>query len=223
MARSSKSSTEDRARIFAALGDSRRLAIAETLVASHRTPGELMEVTGLSSSLLAHHLDILENAGVTYRIGGTADRRKRFIALVDSIRILLSPPVVKGPILFVCSQNSARSQLASAIWCSEVGGTASSAGTNPASAVHPLAIEVASGHGVDLSKSRPRRLTDSGLRNSTVITVCDQAHDEIPNPLRRLHWSIPDPAISGRKRDFESTYNQLSKIIKSMKGNFHVI
>jgi len=125
--------------------------------------------------------------------------------------------------LFICSQNSARSQLASAIWRSEVGGTASSAGTNPASVVHPLAIEVAHGHGLDLSGLKPRRLTDSGLRNSTVITVCDQAHDEIPDPLRRLHWSIPDPAIPGRKSDFESAFNQISKIIKSMKGNFHVI
>lgn len=223
MARSKKSNIEDRARIFAALGDSRRLAIAESLVASHRTPSELMDITGLSSALLTHHLNILEKAGVTYRIGGTADRRKRFIALVDSARSLLSLPSINGPVLFVCSQNSARSQLASAIWQSEIGGAVSSAGTNPAIAVHPLAIDVAHDHGLDISKSKPRKISESALTNSTVITVCDQAHDELASPLRRLHWSIPDPATSGRKHDFKVAYDQISKIINSMKGNSHVI
>ncbi len=223
MTRSKKSSIEDRARVFTALGDPRRLAIAESLVASHRTPSELMEITGFSSSLLTHHLEILEKAGVTYRIDGTADRRKRFIALVDSARSFLSRPSINGPVLFVCSQNSARSQLASAIWQSEVGGAVSSAGTNPAVAVHPLAIDVASDHGLDISIAKPRKITESALRGSTVITVCDQAHDELAGPHRRFHWSIPDPASTGRKRDFESAFDQISKIIKSMKGNSHVI
>lgn len=223
MPSSRKSSIENRARIFAALGDPRRLTIAEGLIASHRTPGELMEITGLSSSLLTHHLDLLEKAGVTYRIGGTADRRKRFIALVDSARSFLSRPSINGPVVFVCSQNSARSQLASAIWQSEIGGSVSSAGTNPAVAVHPLAIDVAHDHGLDISESRPRKINQSGLRGSTVITVCDQAHDELASPLRRLHWSIPDPATSGLKRDFEAVFNQISKIINLMKGNDHVI
>lgn len=56
-------SIAQRAEVFAALGDSRRLEIAEELASSDRTPGELIEKLELSSALLAHHLDVLEDAG----------------------------------------------------------------------------------------------------------------------------------------------------------------
>lgn len=223
MSRPSKASLESRARRFAALGDARRLLIAESLVVSHRTPGELIELTGLSSNLLAHHLDILETAEIIQRLGGTSDRRKRFIALVDISRDLLSPPRLEGPVLFVCSQNSARSQLASAIWHAETGGPASSAGTHPANSVHPLAVEVAQSHGLDLSHAQPRQVTAEALRASTVITVCDQAHDELPRPLQRFHWSIPDPASVGRRHDFEATFKRISEIINTLKGTRNVV
>ncbi len=216
------SNLESRARRFAALGDPRRLAIAESLATSHRTPGELIELTGLSSSLLAHHLDILETAGVVVRREGTADKRKRFIALDDDARPLMQPVTLRGPVLFVCTHNSARSQLASAIWQAETGGPAKSAGTHPADAVHPLAVAVAADHGLDLSDAVPRMVTPGELRRSTVITVCDQAHDEIPGPLERLHWSIPDPVATGRSRDFERVFVQLESIIHQLKGNHHV-
>jgi protein-tyrosine-phosphatase len=215
-------SLESRARRFAALGDPRRLAIAESLAASHRTPGELIELTGLSSSLLTHHLDILETAGVIVRREGTADKRKRFIALDNAARPLVQPITLRGPVLFVCTHNSARSQLASAIWQSETGKAATSAGTHPADAVHPLAISVAADHGLDLSGAVPRMITFGELRRSTVITVCDQAHDEIPGPLERLHWSIPDPVATGRSRDFERVFAQLESIINQLKGKHHV-
>lgn len=215
-------SIESRARRFAALGDPRRLAIAESLVASHRTPGELIELTGLSSSLLAHHLDILETADVIIRRDGTSDKRKRFIALHDDARALMQPVKLRGPVLFVCTHNSARSQLASAIWQAETGESADSAGTHPADAVHPLAVAVAADHGLDLTGTSPRMVTPGELRRSTVITVCDQAHDEIPRPLERLHWSIPDPVASGKSSDFDHVFNQLSTIINQVKGNHHV-
>lgn len=223
MSKCSKSGLESRARRFAALGDPRRLLIAESLVVSHRTPSELIELSGLSSNLLAHHLDILEKAGVIKRLGGTSDRRKRFIALVDVAHELLTPPRLEGPVLFVCSQNSARSQLASAIWHAETGGSASSAGTHPANSVHPLAVEVAKDHGLDLSNAQPRQVTAEALRTSIVITVCDQAHDELPRPLQRFHWSIPDPASLGRRRDFEAAFNKISEIISTLKGTGNVV
>ena len=216
-------SLESRARRFAALGDPRRLAIAESLAASHRTPGELIELTGLSSSLLAHHLDILETAGVIVRREGTADKRKRFIALDNAARPLVQPVTLRGPVLFVCTHNSARSQLASAIWQSETGKAATSAGTHPVDAVHPLAISVAADHGLDISEATPRVITAGELRRSTVITVCDQAHDEIPHPLERFHWSIPDPAKSNRRNDFERVFGELSNMIDIVKEKTNVI
>ena len=57
-------SIHHRAALFAALGDPIRLEIAEELSRSDRTPGELVEKFELSSALLAHHLDVLESAGL---------------------------------------------------------------------------------------------------------------------------------------------------------------
>lgn len=223
MAQNSKSSITSRARTFAALGDPRRLLIAESLSLSHRTPGELMEIAGLSSNLLTHHLDILEKADVVRRLTGSSDRRKRFVALENSAREFLRPVSLKGNIVFVCTQNSARSQLASAIWSAETGRPALSAGTRPAERVHPLAIEVARIHGLDLSGATPQLLSPKLVGKYTIITVCDQAHDELSHPLTRMHWSIPDPVSAGQKRDFEASFNTISEIITVMKGTSNVV
>ena len=218
MSQNSKSSIASRARIFAALGDPRRLLIAESLRISHRTPGELMEIAGLSSNLLTHHLDILERADVVRRLTGSSDRRKRFVALEDSAREFLRPVNLTGNIVFVCTQNSARSQLASAIWSAETGRPALSAGTRPAEQVHPMAIEVARRHGLDLSDATPQLLSLKLAGKNTIITVCDQAHDELSHPLTRMHWSIPDPARGGRRRDFESAFDEIAELVSQANG-----
>lgn len=223
MAQNSKSSLGSRARIFAALGEPRRLLIAESLSLSHRTPGELMEISGLSSNLLTHHLDILEKAGLVRRLAGSSDRRKRFVALENSAHEFLRPANLLGNVLFVCTQNSARSQLASAMWSAETGRPALSAGTQPADRVHPMAIEVARSHGLDLSNATPQLLSPKLVGKNTIITVCDQAHDELSDPLTRMHWSIPDPAKRGRLSDFENSFNSIQQLINIMKGKRNVI
>ncbi|MBV5267909.1 MAG: winged helix-turn-helix transcriptional regulator [Burkholderiaceae bacterium] len=76
-------SQNDRAQVFAALGDPLRLDIVDELVLSDRTPGELIQKFEIPSALLAHHLDVLENAQVIERIESSADRRKRFIRLTE--------------------------------------------------------------------------------------------------------------------------------------------
>ncbi|NCZ88504.1 MAG: ArsR family transcriptional regulator, partial [Actinobacteria bacterium] len=80
-----------RAALFAALGDPLRLKIADELATSDRTPGELLEWVDVSSALLAHHLDVLEAAGVIERTTSHADGRKRFVRLVPQHRHLLAP------------------------------------------------------------------------------------------------------------------------------------
>lgn len=150
------SSLQRRAEYFAALGDPVRLAIVDELVVSDRTPGELMAMTGLSSPLLTHHLDILDAAGVVVRTVSHHDRRKRFVRLVPAARPLAAPaPVPNGSVLFVCTANSARSQLAAALWTELTGGAADSAGTEPAERVHPLAVRAADAFGVDIADNRP--------------------------------------------------------------------
>jgi protein-tyrosine-phosphatase len=203
-------SIKRRAEWFAALGDPSRLAIVDELVASDRTPGELMQITGLSSPLLTHHLDILEAAGVVVRTVSHHDRRKRFLRLVPAgVPIATPAPFPTGPVLFVCTANSARSQLAAALWTHLTGSPADSAGTEPAERVHPMAVRAAGTFGADIADNLPRVVRASELRRGTVITVCDQAHDELAVSSRRWHWSIPDPAVDAKPRAFDAVVREL--------------
>lgn len=209
MARRS-SSTLLRAAAFAALGDPTRLAIADRLAASDLTPSEIVDFTGCSSPLVAHHLDVLEAAGIVRRAPSEADGRKRFVILATQWRGVLAPAIVPDNVLFVCTRNSARSQMAAAIWRGRIGQRASSAGTHPAERVHPSAVRIARRHGFDLSSAEPTRFDPARTGRATVITVCDRAHDDLGvGGSARLHWSVPDPAASGDSRDFESAFRQL--------------
>lgn len=203
------SNLQRRADVFAALGDPRRLEIAEELSQSDRTPGELIEKFELSSALLAHHLDVLEHAGLIERTHSHSDGRKRFVRLVARHRQLLSDMSAPSRVMFVCRHNSARSQLAAALWSRMVGTPAESAGTQPAAAVHPLAVSIAKHHHLNLGTARPRPYATSNSRGRTIITVCDQSHDDLTSPLSRLHWSLPDPVEVGTRAAFESTYQEL--------------
>ena len=98
------------------------------------------------------------------------------------------------PALFVCTHNSARSQLAAALWRFRLGAPASSAGTEPSERVHPGAVATAQRLGLDLSEAIPRQIAPGELDAAPlVITVCDRAHEEVDLPDGALHWSIPDP------------------------------
>src|SRR3954452_9874184 len=107
-----------RARRHAALGDPVRLAIVDELVRSDRAPMELRDRFALESNLLAHHLDVLEAAGLIGRSRSSGDGRRRYVHLLPAALELLGPVTVPRParVLFVCTANSARSQLAAALW-----------------------------------------------------------------------------------------------------------
>jgi ArsR family transcriptional regulator, arsenate/arsenite/antimonite-responsive transcriptional repressor / arsenate reductase (thioredoxin) len=209
-------SVPKRARLFAALGEECRLEIAEELALSDRTPGELIEKLEISSALLAHHLDVLEDAGLVERFESTADRRKRFVRLVEQHRPLVESPSIPRRVVFVCRQNSARSQLAAAVWRRLVGASARSAGTEPAHEIHPMVFEVARRHGLALQSTTPQRFTASRGDGAMVITVCDQSHDDLARPLTRLHWSVPDPVKIGTRAAFERTLDELTRRISPL-------
>jgi protein-tyrosine-phosphatase len=82
--------------------------------------------------------------------------------------------------LFVCTRNSARSQLAAALWTRISNIPSTSAGTHPADRIAQGAIEVARRHGVDLADLSPRRLDRVAHAEDFVVTVCDNAHEELP-------------------------------------------
>lgn len=108
--------------------------------------------------------------------------------------------MAKPKVLFLCTGNSARSQMAEGLARELSGGRLEvfSAGTHPAGRVHPAAVEVMAELGIDISSARPKKIEDLPVCDfDWVITVCDQANQECPLWLgsgRRLHWSIPDPA-----------------------------
>lgn len=132
----------ERARVHAALGDPARLRIVDALAMSDRTFKELASAAGLPSNAAAHHLDVLQSAGLIERHVSEGDRRRRYITLrIDRLEGLVGSTGLRPRVvLFVCTHNSARSQFAAAIWRSRTGGAADSAGTRPADRVHPKAI-----------------------------------------------------------------------------------
>ncbi len=199
--------TEQRAKLHAALGDPMRLTIVDELMVSDRAPVELQALTGLESNLLAHHLDTLEQAGLIVRSASSGDGRRRYVRLIVGALQLLLPLAKREPsnVLFVCSMNSARSQLAAALWTQCTGIPAQSAGTHPAQNVHPGAIAAAQRAGFELHATTPRRVVDVKVLPPVVITVCDQAHEEIGSEMNWTHWSIPDPVAKDTKDAFDAT------------------
>jgi thioredoxin type arsenate reductase len=101
-------------------------------------------------------------------------------------------------VLFLCTGNSARSQMAEA-WLRHLSGgqvEVSSAGTEP-KGLHPLAVQVMAERGIDLTGQRSKPVSEfQGQRFDWVVTVCDRARESCPvfPGARTLHWDLPDPA-----------------------------
>jgi protein-tyrosine-phosphatase len=206
-----------RAHRHAALGDPVRLAMAEELARADRAPVELRDRFGLESNLLAHHLGVLEGAGLIGRSKSSGDGRRRYVHLLPAAFPLVAPPSLAGArVLFVCTQNSARSQLAAALWRARAGGAAASAGTHPADHVHRGAVAAARRAGLDLADARPRTLASRALRGSLVVTVCDRAHEELGDHPDWLHWSVPDPVAVGTAAAFDAAVAELTERIARM-------
>jgi ArsR family transcriptional regulator, arsenate/arsenite/antimonite-responsive transcriptional repressor / arsenate reductase (thioredoxin) len=201
-----------------ALGEPVRLAIAETLALTDRTPSELESALDVPSNLMAHHLDILEAAGLIRRTKSSGDARRRYVTLVpealDGIAVLPLPPIEASRVLFVCTANSARSPLAEVIWRSITSIPAASAGTRPALAVHPLALAAADRAGLAITHG-PQQLEAIRRPGDLVVTVCDQAR-EGGTTDSSLHWSIPDPAEDDRLEAFAEAGVALTRRIHTL-------
>lgn len=210
------------AQLHAALGEPVRLAIVDELSRSDRSPKELGERFGIRGNLLAHHLDVLEGVGLVERFVSSGDRRRRYVRLVhDPVHQLgVATRRLSGRALFVCTHNSARSQLAAALWQRATGAEAASAGTHPADAVHPGTIAAASRAGLDLGGATPRVL-DSTDDCDLVVTVCDRAHEELADDDDHLHWSVPDPVPVGSAAAFDAAVADLDRRITSLARDDH--
>jgi DNA-binding transcriptional ArsR family regulator len=163
----------ERARVHAALGDPARLAIVDALGAGDVAPGELGTALGLPTNLVAHHLKVLEDAGLVVRTRSEGDKRRTYVRLRPEALAAIATPALTAAkrVVFVCTQNSARSQLAAAIWSRRSHVPAASAGTEPAERVHPRALKVARRHGLDPAAWRTAQLRDVVRRDDLLIAV----------------------------------------------------
>jgi protein-tyrosine-phosphatase/DNA-binding transcriptional ArsR family regulator len=207
-----------RAARHAALGDPARLSIVDELFVSDRSPVELRRRLGMASNLVAHHLDVLERVGMVERSRSSGDGRRRYVHLLPTALEGLRPGAAlpAAPALFVCTGNSARSQLAAALWERSTGAAALSAGTHPAARVHPGAVAAAGRAGLDLRGAVPRRLEDIEASPALVVTVCDRAHEELDADDTWLHWSIPDPLPVGTKAANDATHAEQAARIQAL-------
>lgn len=205
---------DTRARLHAALGERARLAVVDALVTSDRSPSELSALLDLPSNLLAHHLDVLQSVGLIERIESTGDRRRRYLRLRrDRLEGLHRPRTARPErVTFVCTHNSARSQLAAALWTARTGSAATSSGTHPAERVNPRAVSAARRAGLDIGDARPREFRPDE-HGGLVVTVCDRAHEELDPDSSWWHWSIPDPVEIDTDAAFDTTIVDLRRRI----------
>jgi ArsR family transcriptional regulator, arsenate/arsenite/antimonite-responsive transcriptional repressor / arsenate reductase (thioredoxin) len=156
---------------------------------------------------------VLQDAGIIERSRSEGDRRRTYLRLRPHTLAALLPapvnPVVR--VVFVCTHNSARSQLAAAMWAEHSEIPAASAGTDPAPRVHPRAVRVGRRHGLTLHPANTAHVRDVLRDNDLVIAVCDNAHEHLPTqPKRRLHWSVRDPAPVDTDAAFEAAYADIA-------------
>ncbi|WP_123026074.1 arsenate reductase/protein-tyrosine-phosphatase family protein [Mycolicibacterium stellerae] len=201
-----------RAAIHAALGDPGRLAIVDRLLLDDASPSELQVLLSMPSNLLAHHVRVLEAADVVRRSRSEGDRRRTYLSLnAEALETLVPRAAGRAQrVVFVCTENSARSQLAVAVWNRHESLPAASAGIHPAAEVHPGAIAAARRHQLPVPARRPQHIDDVLASGDLLIAVCDNAHEELPRDMARIHWSIPDPSRSSTAEAFDRTVDVLT-------------
>jgi arsenate reductase len=134
-------------------------------------------------------------------------------------------PALPHGVLFLCTQNSARSQMAEG-WARRLLPAAIriwSAGSEPGTAVNPFAVRVMLEAGVDISAQKPKGLSDVPLGDvDTVVTLCAEECPVLPGAdLRRESWALPDPAaVEGSEADilaaFRGTRDEIRKRIEGL-------
>jgi ArsR family transcriptional regulator, arsenate/arsenite/antimonite-responsive transcriptional repressor / arsenate reductase (thioredoxin) len=199
-----------------------RWRLVEELAITDRRVNELGERAGEAQNLVSYHLAQLRRAGVVRERRSSADARDVYYSLdldglrfalgrsveavLPGLRVVEQKPTIGAPhpdrlsrVLFLCTHNSARSQMAEAILRHEGEGRVevASAGSDPRG-VHPLALQVLTELGVEGEGLRSKHLSVfAGQPFDYVITLCDIVREvcpAFPGDPEHLHWSLPDPA-----------------------------
>jgi protein-tyrosine-phosphatase/DNA-binding transcriptional ArsR family regulator len=192
-----------------------RWRLLTELARSDRRVGELSDLAGERQSLVSYHLRQLRDGGLIFSRRSIADGRDTYYVL-DLVRcrelhagagVSLHPGIVVAPgsrtararVLFLCTGNSARSQIAEALaeQLSDGAVRAVSAGSHP-KPLHPNALRVLRERGIEVGGRRSKHLGEfTGETFDYVISLCDRVREvcpEFPGAPETVHWSIPDPA-----------------------------
>ena len=198
-----------------------RWRLLRELARSDRQVRELTSLTGHRQSLVSYHLARLRAAHLVSVRRSSADGRDAYYTadltrcgeLLAAAGGALHPalgtaqpqaPAPRTParVLFLCTGNGSRSQLAEALARRRSGGLvqAFSAGSHPRS-LHPNTVRILAEHGIDVRGRAAKHLSVFAAdRFGYVITLCDRVREvcpEFPGHPRHTHWSIPDPAAAG--------------------------
>jgi protein-tyrosine-phosphatase/DNA-binding transcriptional ArsR family regulator len=220
-----------------------RWQLLRELVQSDRAVWELTQLLDEPQSLVSYHLRQLRDGGLVFARRSSADGRDSYYALDLSacqealqaaggalhpaLWLVPAPPAGRPRrqsrrrprVLFLCTGNSARSQIAEALIerMSDGKVEAASAGSHP-KPLHPNAVRVLEKRGIDISANRTKHLDEFlSRRFDMVITLCDRVREvcpKFPSHPQLVHWSIPDPNFEGpTDRDsypaFERTATEL--------------
>jgi protein-tyrosine-phosphatase/DNA-binding transcriptional ArsR family regulator len=215
----------DPERFLRLLADPLRWQLLQELAGSDRRVGDLCALLDQPQNLVSYHLRRLRTAGVISARRSAADGRDAWYRLesrrcrdllIEAGRALhpgirLAPitaaaratrPARSRPrtrVLFVCTGNSSRSQIAEALLEQRTGGAVAgrSAGSHP-KPIHPAAVRAMAARGIDLSGRRSKHLrTMTRTRFDHVVTLCDKVREvcpEFPGHPSTSHWSMADPS-----------------------------
>ncbi len=220
-----------------------RWRIVSALARSDRRGSELAALLQRPQNLVSYHLKLLHRHALVAERRSAADGRDVYFSLrLDALRQLffasgeaLHPglgqpeqaPLPDLPasggnrprVLFLCTHNSARSQMAEALLrhLSQGNIEAFSAGSEPGE-IHPLARQVMRARGIPMDGQRSKHLTEYlGQPFDYIVTVCDLARETcpvFPGDPEQIHWSFADPSAEpdgeARVRAFERTATELT-------------
>jgi protein-tyrosine-phosphatase/DNA-binding transcriptional ArsR family regulator len=205
------------------IGDRHRWALLSHLARGDRRVGELTQLVGEPQNLVSYHLRELRDAGLVSSRRSSFDGRDTYYrlnldrcgahfcesaaalhpALQLMPKVVTPPPRGRAPrVLFLCTGNSARSQMAEALVEDRSAHAiqARSAGSHPKQ-LHRNAVRVMAERGIDISGNTTKHFRRYSRGHfDYVVTLCDKVREicpEFPGEPPAIHWSMPDPVAEG--------------------------